>query len=153
MELAYVIQAYVMRRGGTLSLSVQSLHREINDYNMLRDTTSYCMVERSEKLDPEGWTNKNEQVWQDWISLTYDMQSWTKEVANFFDSSYRVIELFDFIGDWVQRDIKIVKEFDKEPIEEEEEVLYNGLDPYMVEHGMIKGIKHSTVWEPRDSQQ
>ena len=153
MDLHHIIEAYILRRGGSLSLSPQSLAREIDDYVRLRKTTSYCMVKRSEKPRPKGWTAHHEQVWQDWISITFDIQSWQREVVKFCDSEELILELFDYIGEWAQRSFKIVDGFDKSPIEEEEEVLYGGLDPYMVEHGMIKGIKHSTVWAPKDSQE
>jgi hypothetical protein len=111
------------------------------------------MVKRSEKPRPQGWTAHHEQVWQDWISLTFDMQSWSREVAKWYHDNEYIVELFDYVSEWTQRSTKIVEAFDKTPIEEEAEVLYGGLDPYMVEHGMIKGLKHSTVWGPKDSQE
>jgi hypothetical protein len=153
MDLSEVIEAYILRRGGTLSLSLNSLEREVNEYIRLRKTTSYCMIKRSEKPRPKAWTAHHEQIWQDWISMTFDMQSWQSEVVSFFETCDSISELFDYVSEWVQRDVKIVEAFDKTPIEEEAEILYGGLDPYMVEHGMIKGIKHSIAWAPKDLQE
>jgi len=85
--------------------------------------------------------------------MTFDMQSWTREVVSFYRDNEMITELFDYVSEWAQRDFKIVEAFDKTHIEEEVEVLYGGLDPYMVEHGMIKGLKHSSAWGPKDSQE
>jgi hypothetical protein len=147
MDLSTIIQAYILRRGGSLSLSVSSLAREIDDYVHIRKTTSFCMVRRSKKPDPKGWTVHHEDVWQDWISLNFDIQSWEEEVINFIHSEYKdmAMELHSFIEDWVQREIKIVTKFDKEPLEEVVEELYGGLDPYMVEHGLIKGVYRDSM--------
>jgi len=141
--IAACIRDYVRRRKGTLSLSIKGLAREIRDYIRIRETTSFCMVKRDRKPDPKGWTLHNEEVWRDWISNMFDIQSWMKEVIKQIYGSYHEdwhIEIFDYIIDWVERDFKIVTEYDKEPIEEKVEELYGGLDPYMVEHGLIKGI-------------
>ncbi len=152
MELSSIIEAYILRRGGSLSLSVTSLAREIDDYMQIRETTSFCMVKRSKKPDPKGWTAHHEDVWQDWISFNFDLQSWESEVVNFMYSGQRdrVMELHSFIEDWVQREIKIVTKFDKEPLEEVVEELYGGLDPYMVEHGLIKGVYRESMMRDQE---
>jgi len=152
MDLPSIIQAYIVRRGGTMSLSISSLAREIEDYVHIRKSTSFCMVKRSKKPNPRGWTAHYEDVWQDWISLYFDIQSWEKEVINFVpsDMADMVMELHGFIDDWVQRNLKTVVAFDKEPVEEVVEELYGGLDPYMVEHGLIKGVYRETMTRDHD---
>jgi len=152
MDLSTIIQAYILRRGGTLSLSVSSLAREIDDYVHIRKSTSFCMVKRSKKPDPKDWTAHHEDVWQDWISLNFDLQSWEEEIVTFIHCDYTdmAIELHGFIEDWVQRDIKIVTTFDKEPLEEVVEELYGGLDPYMVEHGLIKGVYRESMMRDQE---
>lgn len=152
MDLPTIIQAYILRRGGTLSLSLSSLAREIEDYVQIRKSTSFCMVKRSKKLNPKGWTAHHEDVWQDWISLHFDIQSWGIEVINFIhpDTVDMAMELHSFIEDWVQRTLKIVLAFDKEPLEEVVEELYGGLDPYMVEHGLIKGVYRESMVRDQD---
>lgn len=148
LHFASAIQAYITKRRGTLSLSLPSLARELDDYAQIRETTSYCLVKRSKKGDPKGWTPHHEDVWRDWISITFDLKSWTQEVLDPVFGSWKEewqIEVFDYIGEWTQRTLKLVAAFDKEPLDEVVEELYGGLDPYMVEHGLIKGVYRDSM--------
>ena len=147
-DVATLIQRYVVKRGGFLSMSSSDLRRELNSYVKLRLSVGRFMLERVRPIRiPTGWTDHSERVWLDWISLTCDLESWDKEVIQPIfgtdvrewerDTEWRQ-EIFAYLDEWIQRDNKIVAKFDMTSEEEVEEELYGGLDPYMVENGLIK---------------
>jgi hypothetical protein len=106
------------------------------------------MIERVRSIKtPIDWTEHSENVWLDWISLVFDLDSWNSEViqplfgteirAWEYDTEWRQ-EIFVYLEEWIQRNNETVAKFDMTPVEEVEDELYGGLDPYMVENGLIK---------------
>jgi hypothetical protein len=148
--MASLINDYGQRRNAVLAISVRRLARELASYLRLRHSTSSYMIERRRAtVGPKGWTARDEEIWQEWLDYTFNLESWTTEVLQpLFGTdvhSWEIgdwrLEVFTYLKDWIQRDMVIVDNFDMTPEEPVVEVLYDGLDPYMVEHGMIKGLR------------
>ena len=159
LDLARTIEVYGIRRGAVLSMSVDKLHQVIVQYILMRRKTD--MVTTKHTVKPAGWTSHHERLWQDWLTYHCDVDTWTTEVLEpVFGTNEEQweakcpgwrFEIIAFLEDWFVRDRKMMEAFDPTPEDEVEELLYGGLDPYMVENGMIKGqhksnmsIKHST---------
>ena len=148
--MASLINDYGQRRNAVLAISVRRLARELASYLRLRRSNSSYMIERRRATgEPKGWTAHDEEIWQEWLDYTFNLESWTTEVLQpLFGTdvhSWEIdgwrLEVFTYLKDWIQRDMIIVDNFDMTPEEPVVEVLYDGLDPYMVEHGMIKGLR------------
>jgi len=148
--MASLINDYGQRRNAVLAISVRRLARELATYLRLRRSNSGYMIERRRiTVGPKGWTERDEEIWQEWLGYTFDLESWKIEVLqplfgtdvhNWELDGWR-LEVFTYLKDWIQRDMMLVDKFDMTPYEEVVDVLYDGLDPYMVEHGMIKGLR------------
>lgn len=151
LDLAQKIQEYGARRGVSLTMSVNKLHREIIQYIRLRHKVDRYSVIKKSSVKPKGWKAHHERLWQDWIVYYCDIDTWTTEVLEpVFGTNEEVweakcpgwrLEILAFLEEWFVRDRKMIEAFDPTPEDTVEEDMYGGLDPYMVEHGMIKGLR------------
>ena len=138
------IEAYIHRRNGCLELKRNTLIMQILQYIQLRHTRGALAISTPQTIPsvPEGWSDYDEEIWQDWLHHTHSIEGWRSEVMHAV-FGYNVHlwelrcegwrdELFDFLPWWISRSLKVVEEFDPNPPEEEEE---ETIDPYLMDHG------------------
>jgi len=99
---------------------------------------------------PAGWTEKEEEIWIDWINYHCTLDDWSAEVMEpVFGSNVRMWEaqmdgwreeLLQFLPWWIRRSAIIVAAFDPTPLvpEVEEDISMAKIDPYLLDHGSTK---------------
>ena len=116
-----------------LSVNKQKLWVQIQCYLHLRQNTSRLNISypRMSVFKPNGWTERHEELWNDWIHYTFSEDSWHNEVMypvfgrdvrewELYMDGWRE-ELFEFLPWWMRRSVNIVEEYDPTPEELEEE--------------------------------
>lgn len=152
LALAEAITAFVERRGGTLAVTPRQLTLILLNYVQMRyDVPWYKIAFRqsSRQKKPTGWTADNERIWQDWITYTFDLEDWNREVIQpLFGTDVRSwepgtewrAEIFWYLQHWIRRSLDTVQEFDpRDHTPDRVEGPKNEIDPYLIENGLVKG--------------
>ena len=138
------IKSYILRRNGYMERSHTDIVRQVLQYIQLRHTMGPLDISNPHSVPslPVGWSDYNEEIWQDWLHHTHSIEGWRSEVMYAVFGSHVQLwelgcagwrdELFDFLPWWISRSLKVVEEFDPNPPEEEEE---ENIDPYLLDHG------------------
>lgn len=152
------IEIFARRRGVSLELDRRRLVRQLLQYVSLRQQTMSCVQISNPHFDPsepEGWTDHDEDIWNDWIQHTCSLENWHTEVLQpVFGSDIRLwevncdgwrSELMHFLPWWLQRSTPIVRKFDPFPEEvpSEPDDMQMEIDPYLMEHGSAKQRKQA----------
>jgi hypothetical protein len=123
--------------------------QQILEYvDLRRMHTAMDLIPKTPVHYPEDWSNRDEQIWIEWLNDRFSIDVWQKEVI------YRALGSHmpfwdDWISDelqgllpwWVQRSTAIVDEYDATPLAEESlggSNSYSRVDPYIAEHGTAK---------------
>ncbi len=128
-----------------MTLATQA--RQIHEYVDLRYTHTPLEIPspNTEVFYPEGWSNRDEQVWLEWLNDRFSLDVWRKRVIyraigthmTFWDEGVSD-ELQTLLPWWIQRSTDIVDEYDATPLLEESSNGYSKIDPYIAEHGTAK---------------
>jgi len=137
---------YIRRHGVVPELEPRRMAGQIMRYIQLRKKAHFLDIAGPMFVPsaPEGWSEYDEEVWQEWIDYTFTLDSWVTEVMNpIFGSDSRLWEatiegwreeLLQFLPWWIKRSAAIVAKFDSAQIPETVEQ-ESKLDPYLLEHG------------------
>ena len=157
--VAEAIAAFVERRGGALVMTPRQLTWKLIQYVEMRGHVPWHEIAYRggrAAIKPKGWTADNERIWQDWITYTFELEDWTREVIQpIFGTDVREwepgvewrMELLEFLRHWIRRSIAIVEEFDPRDHTEERtgQTMKEEIDPYLIENGLVKGMSRQWI--------
>lgn len=133
--------------GAAPEMSIGAQVQQILEYVDLRRVhTAMDLVPKAHVHYPEGWTDRDEQIWIEWLNDRFSVDVWQKNVIYRALGSHMPFwddwisdELHGFLPWWIQRSTAIVDDYDMTPLEEESSgSTYSKVDPYIAEHGSAK---------------
>ena len=149
--IAIRIGRFLKCRGVEPELSMSNLVGRIYRYIRLRKSSPWYMISlpTSQPYRPEGWKDKEEEIWMDWIHCHCTLDDWSAEVMEpVFGSDIRLWEaqmdgwreeLLQFMPWWIRRSPSIVEACDPTPLNPEvEDDQTPKIDPYLLDHGSMK---------------
>ena len=153
-QIAEQIIGFLQRRKLSPAFSQERMAKQIMDYMDLRRRGSALTISHPQfKIkNPDGWSEHDEEVWQDWFSNEIHLSEWLREVfrpvfgLNTSACSWDYTcdgwrdELIAFLPWWAQRSVTLVASYDATPYEEEgDDTIFDpynaSVDPYLVDHG------------------
>jgi hypothetical protein len=151
-DTATRVESFIRRYGGTPELSTEKLANQILQYIRLRQSGS-STLNISQPLHtcqyPPEWNDTHETLWQDWISLRYDLADWQRQVIRpVFGTDVRLWEancegwrdeIYTFLPWWIQRNVESINDIrDEEDSDSMEEGATSKIDPYLLDYGGYK---------------
>ena len=146
-DLVYLFMKYLDRRGATLAIKPARLVKQILKYIHLRQTLSIYDIAAPQSHAPNGWSEEDEEIWNDWIVDRCGLDSWEDEVLTpIFGEDMRLyevrcegwrLELVHFFPWWIQRSFAIVDKYNPAPLDMDNEE-DNRVDSYIIDHGSAK---------------
>jgi len=151
-QIAEQIAGFLKRRKLMLGIPESRVAKHITEYMDLRRLGHPTTIKGPHlQIKPEGWTEHEETIWQDWFSNEVHLSDWLREVfrpvfgMNTSACSWDYIcdgwreELFLFLPSWAARSFAIVTAYDAtlyDSDEEDDTDPYNAkVDPYLADHG------------------